>query len=180
MSNHPPQILKQLTAIISERLSINSSRVLIYNESKHQYEDPLSKSGFKTELTYRDLTAPTNRKMTSRKRKMIWFNSPYNQNMSTNITKIFLKLVDKHFSRHHRLHKIFNRNIVKVCYSCMSNVQQLIKKYSNFIKNKKNKITLRCTYRDKNGCPLNGKCKTKNVIHKSTSMTKNNVKKKFT
>ena len=28
-----------------------------------KYEDVLSKSGFKTELTYKDLAAPTNKKM---------------------------------------------------------------------------------------------------------------------
>ena len=48
--------------------------------------------------------------------------------MSTIIAKIFLKLVDKHFPRTHRLHKIFNRNTIKVNYNCISNVQQLIKK----------------------------------------------------
>ena len=126
LSNHPPQILQQLTTAINDRLSRNSSSELIINDSKHQYEDALSKSGFKTELTYKDSTAPTTKKMISRKRRIIWFNPPYNQNVSTNIGKIFLKLVDKNFPRTHRLHKTFNRNIIKVSYSCMSNVQQLI------------------------------------------------------
>ena len=154
LSNHPPQILKQLTTVISDRLSRNSSGKRIFNEAKHQYEDALSKSGFKTELTYKDSTKPS----TKRKRKIIWFNPPYNQNMSTNIPKIFLKLVDKHFPRTHRLHKIFNRNTIKVSYCCMSNVQQFAKKYNSFIQNKKNKTTLSCNCRDKNGCPLNGDC----------------------
>ena len=44
------------------------------------------------------------------------------------IAKMFLKLVDKHFPCTHQLHKIFNRNTIKISYSCMSNVQQLIKK----------------------------------------------------
>ena len=129
LSNHPPQILKQLTTTIGDRLSRNSSSELIFNESKHQYEDALSKSGFKTELTYKDSTAPTTKKMISRKRKIIWFNPLYNQNVLTNIAKIFLKLVDKHTQSTNRLHKIFNRNSIKVRYSCMSNVQQLIKNH---------------------------------------------------
>ena len=33
LSNHPPQILKQLTVTISDRLSRNSSNELIFNES---------------------------------------------------------------------------------------------------------------------------------------------------
>ena len=130
LSNHPPQILKQITTTISDSLSRNSSSQLIFNESKHQYEDALSKSGFKTKLNNKDSAAPTSKKMISRRRKMIWFNPPYSQNMSTNIAKIFLNLVDKHFPCTHQLHKIFNHNIIKVCYSCMSNIQELIKKHN--------------------------------------------------
>ena len=61
----------------------------------------------------------------------------------------------------------------------MSNVQQLLKKYNNFIQNTKNKTTLSCNCRDKNGCPLNGNCKTKNFSYKCISLTKNNVKKVY-
>ena len=93
--------------------------------------------------------------------------------MSTNIAKIFLKFVDRHFPRTHRLHNIFNSNTMKVSYSCMTNVQQLIKKQNNFIQNKKNKTTLSCNCRDKNGCPLNGNCRTDNIIYKA------NLKKLF-
>ena len=70
---------------------------LIFNDSKYQYEDALRKRGFKSKLTFRDSTAPPNKKMINKKRKIIWFNPPYNQNVPTNIAKIFLKLVDKHF-----------------------------------------------------------------------------------
>ena len=99
--------------------------------------------------------------------------------MSPNITKIFLKLVDKHFPRDHRLHKIFNRYIIKESYSCMSNVQQLIKKRNNFIQNRKNKATFSCNCRDKKGCPLKGNYRTENFTYKYTSLTKNNVKKVY-
>ena len=61
----------------------------------------------------------------------------------------------------------------------MSNVQQLIKKDNNFIQNKKSKTTLSCNCGDKNGCPLNGNCRTENVIYESTSLTKNNIKKVY-
>ena len=36
-------------------------------------------------------------------------------------SKGFLKLVDKYFPKSSILHKIFNRNSVKVNYSCMQN-----------------------------------------------------------
>ena len=137
MSNHPPQILKQLTTAISDRISKNSSSELIFNESKHQHEDALRKSGFKSELNYKNSTSPTDKKIISRKRKSIWFNPPYNQIVSTNIAKVFLKLIDKHFPRTHQLHKISNRNTIKISYSCISNVQQLIKKHTNLLKTRK-------------------------------------------
>ena len=121
----PPNPDFKTSTAISYRLSRNLSSELIFNESKHQYEDALNKIGFKT---YKDSAAPTNKKKSKiRKSKIIWLNPPYDQNVSTNVAKIFLKLVDKHFPRTHRLHKIFNCNTIKVSYSCMSNVQQLIK-----------------------------------------------------
>ena len=141
MSNQLLQILKQLTGI-SDRLSRNSSSELIFKESKHQYEDALRKSGLKSKLSYRNSTVPTNKEMIIRKRKIIWFNPLCNQNVSTNVAKIFLKVSDKHFSPTHSLHKIFNCRTMKVSYNCMSNVQKLIKKHNNFIKNKKNKTTV--------------------------------------
>ena len=61
--------------------------------------------------------------------------------MSTNIANICLKLVDKRFPCTHRLNKIFNRNTIKVSYSCMSNVQQLIKKQQLHPKQEKQEST---------------------------------------
>ena len=37
-----------------------------------------------------------------RRRKIIWFNPPYNRNVKTNIGKSFLKLLKKHFTRDHK------------------------------------------------------------------------------
>ena len=54
LSNHPPQILKQLNTTINDRLSRNSSSELIFNESKHQYEDALRKRDFKSNFTYKE------------------------------------------------------------------------------------------------------------------------------
>ena len=61
----------------------------------------------------------------------------------------------------------------------MSNLQQLIKKHNSVIENMKNETAFRCNCRDKNGCPLNGNCRTESVIYKRTSLTKDNVKKVY-
>ena len=45
---------------------------------------------------------------------------------TTNVAKRFLQLIDKHFPKGHALHKLFNRNTVKVSYSCMNNMASII------------------------------------------------------
>ena len=57
----------------------------------------------------------------------------------------------------------------------MSNIQQL-RNITTSSKTRKTRRHLVVTV-DKNGCPLNGNCRTENVIYKCTSLTKNNVKK---
>ena len=52
--------------------------------------------------------------------------SPFNINVATNVAKTFLTLIDKHFPRNKMLSKIFNRNTIKVSYSCLPNVKQTI------------------------------------------------------
>ena len=48
------------------------------------------------------------------KKLIILFNSPFSKNVKTNVGCKFLCLIDKHFPRTKKLHKIFNRNNVKV------------------------------------------------------------------
>ena len=62
----------------------------------------------------------------NRQRNIIWFNPPFSKNVNTNIARNFLCLIHKHCPPNHKLHKIFNRNTVKVSYSWMSNVKSII------------------------------------------------------
>ena len=56
------------------------------------------------------------RKRRSEKRKMIWYNPPYNEAVKNNIGQRFLNLIDKHFGkkRDDKFDKIFNRNTLKI------------------------------------------------------------------
>ena len=66
-------------------------------------------------MTYTTASKPeTGRR--NRKRKIIWFNPPYRKSVQANVGKTFLQLVEKHFTNKHRLHKIFNKDNVKVSY----------------------------------------------------------------
>ena len=105
-SNHPPNIIKQLPKTIEQQLSNNSSNETIFNKGAPLYEKVLSGAGYNVKLKYN----PNKKtKQKNRKRKIIWFNPPYSKSLVTTVAHYFLKLLDKHFPRHHKLHKIFNR-----------------------------------------------------------------------
>ena len=117
-SNHPPSIIKQIPTSISRRLSNNSSNEEIFNTAKTEYETALKNSGYSAPLSFTQRRPPKRQ----RKRNIIWFNPPYSKNVKTNIGKICIKLINKHFPRSSDLHKIFNRNTLKLSYSCTENM----------------------------------------------------------
>ena len=109
-SNHPPSIIKNLPKSINKRLSTNSRNSQIFNEA-------LKKNGYNTNLQFdKTCTDKNNEKNKTRKRKITWFNPAFNINVSTDVVKTFLTLIDKYFLNK-RLSKIFNRNTIKVSYS---------------------------------------------------------------
>ena len=67
------------------------------------------------------------RKTKNRPGNIVWFNPPLNKAVSVNAAKIFIQLINTHFPKSHSLHKIFNRNTVKVSYSCMQNISKIYK-----------------------------------------------------
>ena len=63
----------------------------------------------------------------NRNTKVIWSNPPYNQNVKSNIGRLFNKLVRKHFPENNKCHKIFNLNQLKLSFCCTTNVENVIK-----------------------------------------------------
>ena len=99
--------------------------------SKKEYEEALKQSGYKDfNLKYNSEKQLPKR---NRKRKIIWFNPPFSKNVSTNIGKQFLDLIKKHFPPQNRLHKIFNRNTLKLSYSCTKNMGNIVKSHNKTI-----------------------------------------------
>ena len=132
--NHPPQIIKQLPTSISNRLLNNSSNKQVFDMSKGEYEKALRESGYKSvSLIYTDKKAIKQKRNRSRN---IWFTPPFNKNVSTDIAKQFLNLIDQHFPKSNKLHVIFNRNTVKVSYSCTQNMSSMIKSHNKKVINK--------------------------------------------
>ena len=90
----------------------------------------------------------------------------------------FLRLVEKHFPKSNKLHKIFNRNTLKVSHSCTENMAQIIRKHTKEITKISDKSTTPVyNCRIKTKCPLNGSYFQPNVIYQATTKSKNNPEK---
>ena len=104
--------------------------------SKHVYEKALQEAGHHTDLKYTPKHENNNSRQHQRKRRITWFNPPFSQHVKTNIGKKFLNLIDKNFPKENELHKICNRNTLKLSYSCMDNMETIIKAHNSKIINK--------------------------------------------
>ena len=158
-----------------------SSNKELFNKAKPHYESALKRSGHDEKLTYTERkkpaahTAQNSRK--NRQRNLIWFNPPYSMNVQTNIGREFLNLVSKHFPKNHRYSKIFNKNNIKVSYSCTDNLQTIIKKHNRKIleTSKTPSTENNCNCRKKNDCPLKNNCLTSSVIYNANVTTKSDT-----
>ena len=173
-SNHPLSIIENLPKSINKRLSTNSKNALIFNEACPPHPETLKKNGYNTDLQFdRTCTDKNNEKNKTRKRKITWFNPPFNINVATNVAKTLLALIDKNFPKDKRLCKIFNRNTATVNYSCLPNVKQTIcNNHHRLLQLHRMKESTQdsklCNCRQKNSCPFDGKHLTKCVVYKAT------------
>ena len=114
----------------------------------------------------------------NRPRKILWFNPPYNMDVINNLGKEFFKLLKRNFHSWSPLHKIVNKNCVKLSYSCMPNINGIIN-WSNIAKlsKDKNKVIAKCNRRDEVRCPMEGKCKQECVVYKVEVYSDSNNKR---
>ena len=167
-SNHPESIIKQLPEMINKRVNELSCNREEFCKAKVTYESALSEAGHKYKMQYNKVTG----KRKNRPRKIIWFNPPFSLNVKTNIGKAFLKLIEKHFPKHHKLSKIFNKNSVKLSYSCMDNMASLIQSHNSRVLQEPvaEQKLCNCTIYD---CPLDRKCLTPCIVYKATVTSDN-------
>ena len=111
-------------------------------------------------------TPTTTQKSEKCESETIWFNPSFSKSVSTNVAKAFLQLVTKHFPRSHKLHKIFNRNIVKVSYSCVSNMSKIIKGHNKKVTSKPPDQRPKCNCIKKVECPMEGNCLVNDIVYK--------------
>jgi hypothetical protein len=166
-SNHPPSILKSLPRTIELRLSTASSNKEIFENAAPTYQDALLKSGFSTKLNYQSNIKPALIK--NRKRNIIWYNPPFSKNVATKLGSRFLNIVDVSFPVGHLLHKIFNRNTIKISYSCMPNLKSIINSHNHSILHNQKKTEERtCNCINKSTCIMKNQCLSKNVVYQAT------------
>ena len=169
-SNHPANILKQLPISVETRLSNLSSNSEIFHEASKHYQNILSQSGYDYKLQYKPPNNENENKSKSsknRKRNIIWFNPPFSKNVSNNIGKYFLLLIQKHFPSNHKYHKIFNKNNVKISYSCMANIKSVINMHNKEVITGKKTQAVKCNCINKPDCPLSNQCQITNIIYKA-------------
>ena len=119
---------------LNRRHSDISSDEAVFNEAATIYQEALYKSGYKYKLEFKPpQKVPCQRR--NRSRKIIWFNInlPYNKNVKNMIGREFLRLIANCFPASHNLRKIFNRNTIKLSYSWMPNVTQIIKGHNQSV-----------------------------------------------
>ena len=100
------------------------------------------------------------------KRKNIWFNPPYSQNVKTNIGKIFFKLLHKHFPPSHSFHKILNKKSVKISYSCMQSMSSIVST-RNYSTLNPSKTSFGFKSRNRSVCLLQNKCLRPNIVYQA-------------
>ena len=104
----------------------------------------------------------------------IWFNPSFSKNVATKIGRYFLNLINKHFPRDHKLHKIFNTNSVKVSYSYMPNVKSAINSHNRkMLHPTVNNQSRTCNCINKTDCPLQEKCLNENTLYQANISLEN-------
>ena len=95
---------------------------------------------------------------------------PYDQSVKTNIGREFLKILGKCSPVTNKLNKIFNRNTVKLSFSCMPNVKTTVEGNSKkILRNSKStaEAERKCSCPKNAECPLDGKCLSKDIVYRA-------------
>ena len=174
-SNHPPVIIKHLPKNITHRLSSISCDKEQFDKAKPDYENALKNSGFDGNMEFIE---PQRKQRRKPRQNIIWFNPPFDLQVKTNVARKFLQLIDTHFHERHPLHKIFNRNKVKVSYSTMNNMASIISSHNKKILNGSSTGIDRCNCR-KFECPLNGNCLVESIIYRADVTAKDKPAKVY-
>ena len=193
-SNHPAKIKRNIPVMIERRINGLSSDSNKFASAKPTYEAALKRSGYDHNFEFKDCEEQRRTKR-RRTRKVIWFTPPYSNGVQTNIATKFLQLLDTCFPQGHHLRKLFNRKTVKVSWSTLPNIGQIITSHNKRTLRKRSRQeterTCNCRGARKDECPLEGNCLKSGVIYEAqvtaggdtysyVGLTEGPFKKRFT
>ena len=92
-SNHPPTVLRQIAKSVTRGISETFSNEQIFKESIPIYKEALKTSEFHEKLEYvrEEVNKHGKEKKKRRKRKIIWFNLSFSNNVKSNVGKQLLR-----------------------------------------------------------------------------------------
>ena len=95
--------------------------------------------------------------------------------MKNHVEKEFYQLLDKHFPKHHRYQKIFNRHNVRLSYSCTQNMETIISSHNKKLLRERPSNTPEspCNCRVRTTCPLDRQCLTPAIVYQAHLRTEN-------
>ena len=169
-SNHPPNVLKNIPENIAKRVSGLCSDENTFNEVKYVYEEALNKEGYDVELKYLPKEDQNKVKKKRSRYKVVWYNPPYSSQVKTMVGHLFLALVEKHFKRGTKIGGRFNRNTLKLSYSCLPNMGAKLRHHNNKVLGTKQAWSepesgVSCNCRDKTLCKVENKCKLPGALY---------------
>ena len=103
------------------------------------------------------------------------------EHVKTNIGKVFLHLLEKHFPPHYRLHKICIKNNVKLSCSCMPNMAAIIFRHNKALLAQRTEpanTVPPCNCRAKTTCLMKGQCRESSIVYKAT-LTSDDIAKNY-
>ena len=147
-----------------------------FSKAAPLYQKALDGSGCNHKLAFSvPMAQSPNSGRRNRYRDIIWYNPPLSRNVATTVGRSFLKIPDEEFPKGHALHYIFNRNTVKISYSCILNLKQKIDGHNKSTLWKINAAPPKaCNCRQLAHCPLDGNCLKSAVIYQATVATEDN------
>ena len=158
---------RAISPMVHNRLCKLSAKKKIFDTAKNPYNDALLKSGFNPLDKFKCSTQPSKKKF--RRRNIINFHRPYCNSVKTKVGKHFLNLINTHFPESYKLHKIFNKNTLKVTYSCSTNLKLIIQEPNKKVHSEPSSTDKLCNCTSATQCPFNSQCLQKGIYKAITS-----------
>ena len=127
---------------------------------------------------------PIKSKRKNRPRQCIWFNPPFSKTVDSNLTKMYAEIISKAFPKNHPyLNKLFNKNNMRISYSCTPNMAKIISSHNKKLLDNKPDIPLQslcnCSARNKPDCPMDGQYLASEIVYQADVTASDNSVKKY-